>query len=83
MSVRSASDIFEMSSSSIHILPLVGLSNPPSSEQEVLRLTLMAGLLAALRENSKHEDEGLWLFELGRRYLAGKRSRRSPAIGLK
>jgi phenylalanyl-tRNA synthetase beta chain len=29
----------------------------------------MAGLLGALRENSKHEDEGLWLFELGRRYL--------------
>ena len=50
-------------------LPAIQLSNPPSSEQEVLRLTLMAGLLGALRENSKHEDEGLWLFELGRRYL--------------
>ena len=29
----------------------------------------MAGLLGAVRENSKHESSGVWLFELGRRYL--------------
>jgi phenylalanyl-tRNA synthetase beta chain len=50
-------------------LPAIALHNPMSSEQEALRLTLMAGLLSIVRENSKHEDEGLWFFELGRRYL--------------
>jgi phenylalanyl-tRNA synthetase beta chain len=29
----------------------------------------MANLLAVVREKSKHEDAGLWFFELGRRYL--------------
>jgi phenylalanyl-tRNA synthetase beta chain len=56
-------------------LPAIVLHNPLSGELEALRLTLMAGLLATLRENSKHSDAGLWLFELGRRYL--------PAPGLK
>jgi phenylalanyl-tRNA synthetase beta chain len=50
-------------------LPAISLRNPLSSEQEALRLTLMAGLLGVVRENSKHEDAGLWFFELGRRYL--------------
>ncbi len=50
-------------------LPVILLRNPLSSEQEALRLTLMPGLLATLRENSKHSDAGLWFFELGRRYL--------------
>ena len=50
-------------------LPAITLHNPPSSEQESLRLTLMSGLLNAVYENSKHEDTGLWFFELGRRYL--------------
>jgi phenylalanyl-tRNA synthetase beta chain len=50
-------------------LPAIVLTNPPSSEQEALRLTLMSGLLATLRENAKHERAGMWLFEIGRRYL--------------
>jgi phenylalanyl-tRNA synthetase beta chain len=50
-------------------LPAITLHNPLSSELEALRLTLMAGLLEVVRENSKHEDDGLWFFELGRRYL--------------
>jgi phenylalanyl-tRNA synthetase beta chain len=50
-------------------LPAITLRNPLSSELEALRLTLMAGLLGTVRENSKHTDVGLWLFELGRRYL--------------
>ena len=50
-------------------IPAITLSNPPSAELEALRLTLMSGLLAAARENGKHEERGLWLFELGRRYL--------------
>jgi phenylalanyl-tRNA synthetase beta chain len=50
-------------------LPAIVLRNPLSAELEALRLTLMAGLLSTLSENSKHNDAGLWFFELGRRYL--------------
>jgi phenylalanyl-tRNA synthetase beta chain len=50
-------------------LPAIMLSNAPSVEMDALRLTLMSNLLAVVRENSKHEDAGLWFFELGRRYL--------------
>jgi phenylalanyl-tRNA synthetase beta chain len=50
-------------------LPAITLRNPGSSEMDALRLTLMSNLLSTLRENSKHEDAGLWFFELGRRYL--------------
>jgi phenylalanyl-tRNA synthetase beta chain len=50
-------------------IPAITLTNPPSADLEALRLTLMSGLLAAARENSKHESSGVWLFELGRRYL--------------
>lgn len=50
-------------------LPAITLRNPLTSELESLRLTLMASLLGVVRENSKHEDAGLWFFELGRRYL--------------
>src|SRR5579859_1376001 len=50
-------------------LPAITIRNPLSNEMEALRLTLMAGLLATVRENAKHEDAGLWFFELGQRYL--------------
>lgn len=50
-------------------LPAVTIRNPLSTELDALRLTLMAGLLETVGENAKHEDAGLWLFELGRRYL--------------
>ena len=50
-------------------LPAITLRNPLTSELESLRLTLMSSLLSVVRENSKHEDTGLWFFELGRRYL--------------
>jgi phenylalanyl-tRNA synthetase beta chain len=51
-------------------LPAITLVNPASAEVEALRLTLMASMLETLGENNKHEQAGLWLFELGRRYLA-------------
>ena len=50
-------------------LPAIAVRNPLSSEFESLRLTLMPGLLATLRDNAKHSEVGLWFFELGRRYL--------------
>jgi phenylalanyl-tRNA synthetase beta chain len=49
-------------------LPL-HLANPASTEQEYLRPTLRAGLLAALRTNKGFSDDGLRLFELGKVYL--------------
>src|SRR5262249_35837086 len=50
-------------------LPATTQRNPLPRELESVRLTLRSGLLAAVRENAKHEDAGLWFFELGRRYL--------------
>jgi len=47
----------------------VHIANPASSEQEYLRPTLRAGLLAALTTNKAFSDEGLRLFELGKVYL--------------
>ena len=45
------------------------IANPASTEQEYLRPTLRAGLLAALTLNKAFIDEGLRLFELGKVYL--------------
>ena len=50
-------------------IPAITLTNPPSADLEALRLTLMSGLLAAARENGKHESAGVFTLELGRRYL--------------
>jgi len=47
----------------------VHIANPASTEQEYLRPTLRAGLLAALTLNKAFIDEGLRLFELGKVYL--------------
>jgi phenylalanyl-tRNA synthetase beta chain len=46
------------------------VANPLSKEQEYLRTTLRAGLLATLAANEKRWEGGLRLFELGRVYLA-------------
>jgi len=39
-----------------------------TAEQEYLRPSLRANLLTALSENRKHEDGGIWLFEVGKEY---------------
>ncbi len=49
-------------------LPL-RLANPMTAEQEYLRTNLRLNLLLALKENRKHEEGNLRLFELGRVYL--------------
>ncbi|MFC1939020.1 phenylalanine--tRNA ligase subunit beta [Chloroflexota bacterium] len=46
------------------------VANPMTVEQEYLRPTLRANLLATLALNRKHEDGGIRLFELGKVYLA-------------
>ena len=47
----------------------VRVANPMSSDQEYLRPTLRANLLATLAGNRRHEEEGIRLFELGKIYL--------------
>ncbi len=45
------------------------LANPMTAEQEYLRPTLRANLLAILASNRRHEESGIRLFELGKIYL--------------
>jgi len=45
------------------------LANPMTAEQEYLRPTLRANLLAVLASNRRHEESGIRLFELGKIYL--------------
>ena len=48
------------------------LANPMTAEQEYLRPTLRANLLATLVSNRRHEEVGIRLFELGKIYLPRK-----------
>jgi phenylalanyl-tRNA synthetase beta chain len=49
--------------------PPLRMANPMTADQEYLRPTLRANLLAALEANRRHEEGGIRLFELGRVYL--------------
>lgn len=53
----------------VRSIPAVVLTNPLSSDMEAMRLTLMAGLMETMQENSKRSRVGLRFFEIGRRYL--------------
>jgi len=45
------------------------VANPMTEEQEYLRTTLRVGLLTALANNQKHEQDGIRLFEIGKIFL--------------
>ncbi|MBU6400692.1 MAG: phenylalanine--tRNA ligase subunit beta [Verrucomicrobia bacterium] len=45
---------------------LVALANPLSADMDVLRPSLLPGLLAALRHNARHQITEVALFEIGR-----------------
>ena len=47
---------------------LLRVANPMTAEQEYLRPTLRANLLAALASNRRHEEGSIRLFELGKVY---------------
>jgi len=47
---------------------LIRVANPMTAEQEYLRPTLRANLLAILASNRRHEEGGIRLFELGKIY---------------
>jgi phenylalanyl-tRNA synthetase beta chain len=48
--------------------PPLRMANPMTADQEYLRPSLRANLLAALEANRRHEEGGIRLFELGRVY---------------
>jgi phenylalanyl-tRNA synthetase beta chain len=48
------------------------VSNPMTADQEYLRPSLRANLLATLASNRRHEDGGIRLFEMGKIYLPRK-----------
>jgi phenylalanyl-tRNA synthetase beta chain len=49
--------------------PALQVANPMSSEQEYLRTSLRAGLLATFASNEKHEKDGIKFFEASKVYL--------------
>jgi len=64
---------------------LVGLSNPLSSDMNVLRPSLLPGLLDALRHNLRHKTYDVALFEVGRAFTetdGQRREERRAAIAL-
>ena len=50
-------------------IPPLKVANPMTREQEYLRTSLRAGLLATLAHNQKFEQAGLRLFEIGKIFL--------------
>ena len=57
---------------------LVELSNPLSSDMDVLRPSLLPGLLDALRHNLSHKTNDVALFELGRIFVGQASPPASP-----
>ena len=50
-------------------IPPLKVANPMTREQEYLRTSLRAGLLATLAHNQKFEQAGIRLFEIGKTFL--------------
>jgi len=50
-------------------IPPLKVANPMTREQEYLRTSLRAGLLATLAHNQKFEQSGIRLFEIGKAFL--------------
>jgi len=66
-------------------LQTVELANPLSSDMNVLRRSLIAGLLDALRHNLHHKNGDVALFEIGRVFIQTNgqlREKRHVAIAL-
>jgi len=59
---------------------LVELENPLSSDMNVLRPSLMPGLLDSLRNNLAHQSQNVALFEVGRTFALGSNERRKVAM---
>ncbi len=61
--------------------PLVPLTNPLSSDMNVLRPSLLPGLLDALRHNLSRKNGDVALFELGRVFAASATSTKGSGVG--
>ena len=69
-SLTSWEELVKLSPEDKPIIPTpVRVANPMSKEQEYLRSTLRANLLAILSQNQRHEEEGIRIFEVGKIYL--------------
>jgi len=66
-----SADIIQAEDSSA-IRSFVRLRNPLSTEQSVMRTSLLPGLLDAVKLNSSYGEENLKLFEIGRVFVARK-----------
>lgn len=55
----------------LHLEDALALANPISAELGVMRLSLWPGLLQAIRENQRRQQQRVRLFEVGRRFAAG------------
>jgi len=62
--------------------PLVPLANPLSSDMNVLRPSLIPGLLDALCHNLNHKSYDVALFEIGRIFVPGQASPPAGSPGL-
>ena len=51
---------------------VVALANPLSSDMDVLRLSLLPGLIHSLRHNVSHKNYDVALFEIGRVFASGR-----------
>jgi phenylalanyl-tRNA synthetase beta chain len=51
--------------------PFIRLSHPLSSEQTVLRPSLLPNLLQAVALNQKHSEDAVCIYEIGKRYWQG------------
>jgi phenylalanyl-tRNA synthetase beta chain len=62
---------------------LVPLANPLSSDMDVLRPSLLPGLLGSLRHNLNHRNEDVALFEIGRVFAAQPGQTGKPQMALR
>jgi phenylalanyl-tRNA synthetase beta chain len=61
---------------------LVALSNPLSSDMDILRPSLLPGLLDGLRHNLSHRNHDVALFELGRIFSGNGEVREERRVGI-
>ncbi len=61
---------------------LVPLANPLSSDMNVLRPSLLPGLLDALRHNLSHKTYDVALFEVGRVFTVAQASSPASSTGI-
>ena len=57
---------------------LAALANPLSSDMDVLRPSLLPGLIHSLRHNLSHKNYDVALFEIGRVFAQGREAARGP-----